>query len=75
MYVHGIVQVEMQGCGVMYSNQSLDGGYYYDLITLIANASQSETYYRNRDIAVANVTKQVIENKRALGTYWARWML
>ena len=61
----------MQGCGVIYSNQSLEGGYYHGLILLHANTSASQTYYRNRDIAVANVTKQVIENKRTLGTYWA----
>ena len=55
----------------MYSNQSLEGGYYYPLITLLGNASETQTYYRNRDIVVANVTKQVVENKRKLGTYWA----
>ena len=55
----------------MYSNQSLEGGYYHPLLLLVSNTSESQTYYRNRDIAVANVTKQVIENKRTLGTYWA----
>ena len=66
-----IVQVELQGCGVMYSNQSFEGGYYDYLISLIRVANQTQAYYQNRDIAVANVTKQVIENKRMLGTYWA----
>ena len=56
----------------MYSNQSLEGGYYHHLTSYynpVTNGSQA--YYRNRGIAVANVTKQVIENKRKLGTYWA----
>ena len=68
---YGIAQVEMQGCGVMYSNQSLEGGYYHDLTSLYSVANHTQTYYRNRDIALANVTQQVIENKRKLGTYWA----
>ena len=56
----------------MYSNQSLEGGYYYPLTALISTANHTQTYYQNRDIALANVTKQVIENKRTLGMYWAR---
>ena len=55
----------------MYSNQSLEGGYYHSLVSLISSANHTQTYYQNRDIALANVTKQVIENKRMLGTYWA----
>ena len=66
-----IVQVELQGCGVIYSNQSLEVGYYHYLISLISSANGTTAFFDNRDIAVANVTKQVIENKRNLGTYWA----
>ena len=55
----------------MYSNQSLEGGYYHPLTSLYSAANHTQTYYRNRDIALANVTQQVIENKRKLGTYWA----
>ena len=55
----------------MYSNQSLEGGYYHSLVSLISSANHTQTYDQNRDIALANVTKQVIENKRMLGTYWA----
>ena len=71
MYVHGIVQVELQGCGVLYSNQSLEGGFYHYLTSLYSLENHTQTYYRNRDIALANVTQQVIENRRKLGTYWA----
>ena len=66
-----IVQVELQGCGVIYSNQSLEVGYYHYLISLISSANGTTAFFDNRDIAVANVTEQVIENKRNLGTYWA----
>ena len=66
-----IVQVELQGCGVMYSNQSIEAGQYYALTSLISSANGSAAFFDNRDIAVANVSEQVIENKRNLGTYWA----
>ena len=55
----------------MYSNQSLEGGYYHYLISLVSSANHTQTYYQNRDIALANVTQQVIENRQTLGTYWA----
>ena len=66
-----IVQVELQGCGVIHSNQSLEVGYYHPLTSLVSSANGTSSFFDNRDIAVANVTEQVIENKRNLGTYWA----
>ena len=66
-----IVQVELQGCGVIYSNESMEGGYYYELTFLDGYNPKNATYFRNRDTAVASIAKQAIENKRTLGTYWA----
>jgi hypothetical protein len=66
-----IVQVELQACGVIYSNQTIEGGYYYTLTNLISSGNGSTSFLVNKDIAVANVTKQVLQNKRNLGTYWA----
>ena len=65
------VQVELQGCGVIYSNQSIGGGNFYYLNKAYLLANGSTEFLRNRDMALANVTSQVIENKRKLGLYWA----
>jgi hypothetical protein len=68
---HSNLQVELQGCGVIYSNQSIQGGYYNFLTFLVSTVSKNATYFQNRNTAVTNVTGQAIANKKKLGTYWA----
>ena len=63
--------MELRGCGVIYSNRDIRGGNYDFMVDFYNTGNGSATFTKNVGMAIANVTKQAIENKIKLGTYWA----